>query len=99
MGSGVNRMMTGSIVASGSAMNIDVVGFRPSRVLVQNVSAPARGEWQDTMADAAALKTVTAGTVSFITSDGITPRAAGFTLGADADLNTATEVVHWTAWE
>lgn len=99
MGSGVNRMVTGSIVATGSAMNIRMVGFRPSKVTVLNASAPARGEWQDTMADASMLKQVTAGTASFVTSNGITPLSDGFTLGTDADLNTADEVIHWAAWE
>ncbi len=99
MGSGVSRVVTGSLIGSGSAIDVRTVGFRPRKVEVLNVTAPARGEWSDTMADAAALKQVTAGTASFITSDGITPLSDGFTLGADADLNTAAEVVHWVAYE
>lgn len=99
MGSGVSRVMTGSLIGTGSAIDVRTVGFRPQRVVILNVTAPARGEWHDTMADASALKQITAGTASFVTTNGITPLSDGFTLGSDADLNTAAEVVHWVAYE
>ena len=90
--------VTGVVVGTGSAINVDKVGFRPTRVELHNISDVVNAAWQDTMPDAAMVKTV-AGTDSYVTSDGITPRAAGFTLGADSDLNAAAEVVHYTAFK
>ena len=99
MASGRTRVMTGTIVGTGSAINIRTVGFRPVLVEVYNVTDLCFGKWTKTMADAAAVKVVTAGTVSFVTSDGITPLSNGFTFGADSDLNAAAETVHWIAYE
>lgn len=101
MGSGVNRIVVGAVIATGSAMNIDTVGFRPKLVRVVNVGATglSRLEWFKGMADAAAAKTVTNGTISVISSDGITPRAKGFTLGADANVNIITEKCYYEAHE
>jgi hypothetical protein len=64
-----------------------------------NVTSGDELFWQDTMADASGLKRVAAGAASFITSDGVTPLSDGFTLGADADMNVADEVVHWECTE
>lgn len=101
MGSGVNRMMTGSLVGTGSAINVRTVTFRPRKVEIFNVSGVCMAVWTNTMADASALKTVDSGAgatdISFVTSDGITPLSDGFTLGADSDLNASGETVHWVA--
>jgi hypothetical protein len=86
-------------VGTGSALNVRTVGFRPRTVVLHNVDGTARAFWQDTMADAAGWKVVTAGTQSYMTADGITPLSDGFQLGADSDLNVAGEVVHWEATE
>jgi len=51
------------------------------------------------MADDSAVKTITNGTISVITSNGITPRANGFKLGLDANVNIADERVYWEAHE
>lgn len=99
MGSGVTRIMTGSCVGTGSAMNIDSVGFRPRRVVLENVTGLVTASWTDNMADASAVKRVTAGDMTFITTLGVTPRAKGFTIGADTDINVSGEVIHWTAFE
>lgn len=99
MASGRTRQMFGTVVGTGSAINIRTVGFRPQVVEVYNVTDLCHAKWTKTMADASAFKTITAGTITFITSDGITPLSNGFTLGADADLNAAAEVVHWIAYE
>ena len=90
--------VTGVVVGTGSAINVDKVGFRPTRVEMHNISDAVKAVWQDTMPDAAMEKTV-AGTDSYVTSDGITPRAAGFTLGADSDLNASGEEVHFTCFK
>jgi len=90
---------TGSILATGSAMTIDndAVGFRPTQVTVINTTSRDGFEWTDTMADASALKTVAAGTRTFATTNGITPTATGFILGADSDVNAAGETLHFVA--
>jgi hypothetical protein len=51
------------------------------------------------MADGEALKTITAGTISKVTTNGVTPLSDGFSLGADTDLNVADELIHWIAHE
>ncbi len=103
MSSGVNRRVTGALSGTGSAIDVKVCGFRPKKVEIYNVTGNCQAVWTDTMADASAQKTVDSGSgttdMSFITSNGITPLATGFTLGADTDLNVASEIVHWVAWE
>lgn len=101
MSSGVNRVMAGAYIGTGSALNIDIVGFRPKMVQLFNEDGLAVATWTKTMPDAAALKIFNhADTqVAYVTANGITPRANGFQVGTDADLNTADEVVHWVAHE
>ena len=101
MGSGAKSPAVGAVIATGSAMDIDTVGFRPRLVRVVNAGATGKSrlEWFRGMADDSAVKTITNGTVSVVTSDGITPRANGFTLGADANVNIADEIVHFEAHE
>jgi len=100
MSSGVSRLMVGSFIGTGAALEVRTVGFRPKYVKIFNVSADnAAGEWLQGMADDSAFKTITDGTVSVITSDGITPLSDGFGVGADADLNVDGELVRWVAFE
>lgn len=101
MASGVNRVVVGAVIGTGVAMNIDTVGFRPKLVRVVNAGATglSRFEWFKGLADASAVKTVTNGTISVVAVDGITPRAKGFTLGADANVNIAGEIVYFEAHE
>lgn len=85
---GLPRMVTGSITGTGAALMVSI-GFVPSRVDVFNIATAGRLEWMDTMPAAAAIKTVTAGTQTYITSNGITPvetgaSGQGFIIGADA---------------
>lgn len=99
MSSGVSRVVTGSVTGTGSAINVDTVGFSPSYVKLLNVGGLVKAEWTKEMADASALKQVTAGTISLITSNGVTPRSAGFTIGADADINASGELIRFVAFE
>ena len=99
MSSGVSRVRTGSVNGTGSAIDVEVVGFRPQRVVLENVGGLVKATWNRDMADASACKVVTAGTISLITSNGITPLANGFTIGADSDINASGELIHWTAFE
>jgi len=92
--------------ATNAAMTIRSVGFKPRKVKVFNLTNAASLEWNSGMAAAAGFKTVTAGTQTYETSDGITAVVAdsngnpGFTLGAMADVNdTTTEDLVLEAWE
>lgn len=99
MSSGVQYSRRGSFTGTGAQLDVKGVGFRPKMVKLYNVTGLCTGYWQEGMADASVVKQVTAGTISAPTSDGITPLADGFRLGADADLNVSAEVVHWEASE
>lgn len=99
MSSGVQRTITGSATGTGASLDIDTIGFLPRSVTVWNQSGLATIHWQDTMADASGYKAITAGTHTFITTLGITPRPKGFRFGADTDLNVAGEIFHYEARE
>lgn len=101
MGSGVNRVDKGAFTGTGASLNIDKVGFRPKLVRIVNVASggKVRIEWIRGMADAAGVKTAVDGTISVLTSLGITPRANGFTFGADTDLNVSGELCYYEAHE
>jgi hypothetical protein len=101
MGSGINRIIVGAVIGTGAALNVDTVGFRPKLVRVVNAGATglSRLEWFKGMADASAVKTITNGTISVISANGITPRARGFALGADANVNISGEIVYYEAHE
>jgi hypothetical protein len=99
MGSGVNRIVVGAFTGTGAALNVRTVGFRPKAVHVINAGGLCQAWWTERMADAAAIKQITDGTISALTSNGITPLSNGFTLGADADLNVSGELCHYIAQE
>ena len=91
MGSGRSREVIGTFVGTGADLEIRKVGFRPNRVELHNVDGLCTAVWTNVMADDSALKTITAGTMSEITTNGITPLSNGFALGADTDLNVSGE--------
>jgi hypothetical protein len=100
MASPSTRFRSGRILATNATINVDSVGFQPSRVELFNEDALTSLEWQASMPDASGKKTVSAGTITFPTAAGITPRDSGFSIGALADINdTTTEWIHWSAWE
>lgn len=99
MSSGVSRVMVGSFIGTGADLEVRTVGFRPKAVQLLNVGGLAKGDWVQGMADDSAVKQITAGTISLITSDGITPLSDGFAVGADTDLNVSGELVRWVAFE
>ncbi len=98
MASGGTRVFRDSFTATGAAKNITSPGFKPVKVVIRT-SGGAKMEWQDTMPDASAFKTVTAGTHTYVTVNGITPLDNGFTLGADAQANVDGATVHFEAYE
>lgn len=99
MGSGVNRMMAGSVTLPGTAYDVRTVGFRPRKVELLNADGECLCHWQSSMPDASMVKTIAAGTTTYDVADGVTPLSNGFTIGADSDMNVDGEKVHWAAWE
>lgn len=84
-----------SVAATGAAMNVQL-GFTPNEVYIFNRTTGASIRWLGSMPAAAGIKTVTAGTQTYITANGVTAYAgsngadsAGFTLGADANVNAS----------
>ena len=74
------------------------LGFKPRYVRVQNLAATgATLEWYEGMADASAVKRVTAGDMTVITTLGITVADDGFTFGLDTDTNVTSEQVSFLA--
>lgn len=94
----VTRIKTGTQDGTGAAISI-VCGFRPRYVKVVNVATGGLCsiEHIDTMAAASGFKGVTAGTKTFISSNGITLNDFGFTIGADTDVNVSGEAIHYIA--
>lgn len=99
MASGRGRNFQGAFVGTGAAINIRTVGFRPNIVELFNEDGLCTGTWLKSMADDSMIKRVTAGTMTVVTSDGVTPLSNGFTLGADSDMNVSGEKVFWVAYE
>lgn len=98
------HVQTGTVTGTGAAINVPT-GFKPSRVELHNVTGLASLVWTKTMAAASGVKTITAGTMSFITSNGVSHftgtaggDAEGFTIGADTDVNVSAEVIHYTVY-
>ncbi len=92
---------TGEEVGTGAAMLIQL-DYKPIRIEINNRTRNVIGAWTAAMPDASAQLLVDSGAgtsdVSFITTNGITPGSNGFTLGSNASLNTASDVIYWTAY-
>ena len=95
---------TGQITGTGAALNV-LLGFVPTYVKIINQTDVGSLEWIGGMPAASGLKTTDAPSEAFITSDGISEYAgtigadaAGFTLGADADINGSGDQLHFVAW-
>jgi hypothetical protein len=84
----VGHVAYGKVDSTGAAISV-TTGFKPSVVLLYNVGGLVNAEWFDGMGDGKALKQVTAGTISFISSGGITLSENGFSIGTDSDINPA----------
>lgn len=99
-GQGIYRIATGRYLDTGTvaAYDFTTLGFTPKYVRVINNTSGDSLEWFEGMADASARKQVAAGTVTAITTLGITPITnKGFTLGLDTDVNVTSEQVSWIA--
>lgn len=96
-------VVTGKVDGTGAAINVSL-GFVPSKVVIENVTNPSKHVWQKGMAAASCIQEITDGTKSIVAADGISEYAGsntaapGFTIGADAVLNTAADVLYFTAF-
>ena len=97
MASGVQRL-AGTFIATGALQSVLTVQWRPKKVTVYNRTTGITLEWNEAFEDASGKKTLAAGTVSFVTTGGITPVSNGFTLGTDS-VNTAAAVCYWEAFQ
>lgn len=98
MASSASQIAYGTVIGTGAALAVadDKVGFRPKFVRLINITDGSTADWNGDMPDAAMAKQKGAAT-SYVVADGITPSNTGFTLGADADLNAAGDVIHYLA--
>ncbi len=96
------NIKTGTVEGTASSLAV-ACGFVPSYVKLMNIDgSPDCMEWTEDMTDGYGLKTVGAGTVSLVTSGGITPAGPGgatngFSIGADTDVNVASQTILWLA--
>jgi hypothetical protein len=95
----VSNVAVGRYITTGTAAAITITtGFKPRYVRVTNLAATGSdAEWFEGMADASAMKRVTAGDKTLITTLGITVSANGFVIGLDTDLNVTSEQLSWLA--
>lgn len=82
------QVAVGRITATSTPVAISgfSTGFSPRYVCVVNTSERVKIEWFDQMSAAQGVKTVAAGTVTKLTSLGITVGKTGFSIGLDTDL-------------
>jgi len=101
MASPSNAVVCGSFIGTGSDMTIKTLQSKVKAIWLTNVTSGDSAFYQSSMADDSMMKRVAAGTNALVTTNGITPYSssdgAGFAFGADADMNVAGEVVHYTA--
>lgn len=99
MSSPSRQVYRGSVKGTGSAINVDVVGFKPGKVTCHNTDGDEM-HWQDTLPDAYGwLRIDSSGVGSLEVTNGITPRAGGFTIGANANINQSGKYIHYEAME
>ena len=104
----MNNFAQGSYAGTGEAVNV-IIGFKPTAIFFFNsTDTEMSGCWTQAMSEEdtpiLGFKDV-GGTQSAITSGGITvldeddsSSGMGFTVGTDADFNTASDVVFYVAF-
>jgi len=93
------RHSSGSIVGTGVLINVTKIGFKPTSVKLFNITDGSFAFWTESMGAGAALKQK-AGATSAVAAGGagVTALSNGFSLGADADLNAASDVIYFECW-
>ena len=90
------NMASGSLTSDNTAVNVKL-GFKPRFVKVYNATDTIIWEKTGTMADASAIKVVTAGTTTVDSGSAIVIGADGFTISATAAGNS--KALHWIAMD
>jgi hypothetical protein len=86
----------GQFLGTGASINVTKVGFKPNTVKLSNANGIML-EWDPSLPDGYAYKTLANGTRSVISSNGITPISQGFTLGTDS-INGNGEVIRFSCF-
>lgn len=94
MGSSSNLKRRGVVTGNGADKKL-VLGFKPGKVIIHNVTDRISAEKLDTMAGDKALNRDATGVGTFV--DLITLNSDGFTI--KAALNVSAKVLHWYAEE
>lgn len=89
--------LAGALTGTGAEIDVNL-GFRPRYVKVVDITQLATAEAIDGMPDGKGLLEVTAGTKSQMSSGGLTITPNGFTIGTNANLNTASDVIYYAAF-
>lgn len=108
MSFGVGRFKTGIATGTGSAINVEC-GFVPKMVWLFNETDVSWVVWTDTMTDAdMGLLDAASPALTYETSNGISAysgtdtagseEGAGFTIGANSNVNGASDVIHYVAF-
>lgn len=108
-----SNIVVGTVTGTGSAINVSLGFIPAYvRVVNETDAKHPSAEWFNTMADAEMFKGLSVdddgstgdSSFDFTASDGISAYAgvaggagAGFTIGADSDLNAASDVLHYIA--
>lgn len=98
MGSGTAKTASGGFYATGAAMEIRGLGFKPTRIELHGEDMDT-ATWCEPMLADTYFNRVPDGTGSYVTTEGITSLQDGFDLGVVVDINVAGELVYWYAWE
>lgn len=98
MASGARRTTAGSFVSDGNLRSVQTVDYRPSKVEIFNDQGDS-AVWTSEMPDDSMHLRVAGGTGTLETSDGVTPLANGFSIGANGDINASTQTSYWVASE
>lgn len=96
----VGEFYFGSVEGTGAALEVTGLPFDPAVVILLNETDPGIGIYTPSMAAAKGVKLTDAPALTFMAANGITLGAKGerkFTIGADADLNGAADVIHYVA--
>lgn len=96
-------MAVGSVLGTGATIAVQL-DFQPRVIELYNITGLVTAAWVEGMADASAVKRVTAGDMTVVTTLGVTPgydsdTPFGFRIGADTDINVAAELIRWVAHE
>lgn len=92
------EMYFGTMTGTGASLDSPALPFDPAMVLIVNQTTVCRGLKLPTMADDDFYKEVAAGTGTYDAAGGITLGVKKFTLGTDAELNAAGNVIHFVAF-